>query len=214
MNSPASTSSGRRALAAIATIVAVTSFVIGTTEVSADPPPAAAGNTSHGFLVDRGVVTTIDHPKATTIPAAPDEQAGTATTGINDHGQVVGAYQGRDRVIRHFVRDRKGRFTSSRIPRAVAMPTSTSTSTTVATSSGSTTTTREPRPPPSCVPGKDGSSIIQVPGAQLTGRVEDQRPATGRGPLRRCRHPARPGRPHAAGRGSRFRLARRRLQDR
>jgi uncharacterized membrane protein len=116
MSSPASTSISRRALAAIATSVAVTLFAIGAMAASADPPPAAAGNTSHGFLVDRGAVTTIDHPKATTIPAAPDEQAGTATTGINDHGQVVGAYQGRDRVIRHFVRDRKGRFTKLEDP--------------------------------------------------------------------------------------------------
>ena len=38
MNSPAGTSSGRRALAAIATIVAVTLFAIGTTEASADTP--------------------------------------------------------------------------------------------------------------------------------------------------------------------------------
>ena len=111
MNSPASTRIGRRVLAAIATSIAVTLFAIGATAASADPPPAAAGNTSHGFMVDHGAVTTIDHPKATTIPAAPQEQAGTATTGINDHGQVVGAYQGRDRAIRHFVRDRKGRFT-------------------------------------------------------------------------------------------------------
>jgi uncharacterized membrane protein len=110
MNSPASIRVGRRALVVLATSVAVTLFAIGAKAVSADPPPAAAGNTSHGFLVDRGAVTTIDHPKATTIPAAPDEQAGTATTGINDHGQVVGAYQGRDGVGRHFLRDRRGRF--------------------------------------------------------------------------------------------------------
>ena len=32
------------------------------------------------------------------------------TTGINDRGEILGAYEGRDRVIRHFVRDRKGRF--------------------------------------------------------------------------------------------------------
>jgi uncharacterized membrane protein len=111
MSSPASISIGRRARAAIATSVVVTLLAIGAMTASADPPPAAAGNTSHGFLVDRGAVTTIDHPKATTIPAAPGEQAGTATTGINDRGQVVGAYQGRDRAIRHFVRDRTGRFT-------------------------------------------------------------------------------------------------------
>ena len=79
--------------------------------VSADPPPAAAGNTSHGFLVDRGVVTTIDHPKATIIPATPEAQAGTATIGVNDRGDILGAYEDRrDRVVRDFLRDRKGRY--------------------------------------------------------------------------------------------------------
>ena len=116
MSSQTSVNSGRRGRAAVVTIVAVTLFAIGGTRASADPPPAAAGNTSHGFLVNRGAVTTIDHPKATTIPAAPGEQAGTATTGINDHGQVLGAYQGRDRLIRHFLRDRKGRFTKLEDP--------------------------------------------------------------------------------------------------
>jgi uncharacterized membrane protein len=74
------------------------------------PPPSAAGTTSHGFLAKRGVLTPIDHPRATTVPATPDGQAGTATTGINDRGEILGAYEGRDRAIRNFVRDRKGRF--------------------------------------------------------------------------------------------------------
>jgi uncharacterized membrane protein len=95
----------------IAVAAAAALAVLGTTPASADPPPAAAGNTSHGFLVDRGLVTTIDHPGATTIPATPADQAGTATTGINDRGESLGAYEGRDRVFRHFVRDRKGQFT-------------------------------------------------------------------------------------------------------
>ena len=116
MSSQTSVNSGRRGRAAVVAIVAVALFAIGGTTASADPPPAAIGNTSHGFVVDRGAVTTIDHPKATTIPAAPDEQAGTATTGINDHGQILGAYQGRDRGIRHFLRDRKGRFTKLEDP--------------------------------------------------------------------------------------------------
>jgi probable HAF family extracellular repeat protein len=77
---------------------------------SADPPPAAAGNISHGFLFDRAVVTAIDHPQATTIPATPGALAGTATTGINDRGEILGAYEDRDRVIRHFVRTKKGRY--------------------------------------------------------------------------------------------------------
>jgi uncharacterized membrane protein len=101
---------GSRGIAAFATGVALAVLAVGAMPASADPPPAAAGNTSHGFLVDRGVVRTIDHPKATTIPATPEEQAGTATTGIDDRGRIVGAYLGRDLVGRHFVRDRKGRF--------------------------------------------------------------------------------------------------------
>jgi uncharacterized membrane protein len=99
-----------RRLDLIATAVALAVVAVGAMPASADPPPAAAGNTSHGFLVDRGVVATIDHPKATTVPATPEGQAGTATTGIDDRGRIVGAYQGRDRIGRHFVRDRKGRF--------------------------------------------------------------------------------------------------------
>jgi uncharacterized membrane protein len=101
----------RRGIAAIATAVTLAVLAVGAMPASADPPPAAAGNTSHGFLADRGVVTTIDHPRATTIPATPDEQAGTATTSINDRGRILGAYQDRDRVGRHFVRDPQGRFT-------------------------------------------------------------------------------------------------------
>jgi hypothetical protein len=102
-----------RLLAAAAATAVVTAA--GTMPASADPPPAAAGDTSHGFLFDRGAITTIDHPKATTVPATPDGQAGTATTGINDRGDVLGAYEDRrGRIVRHFVRDRKGRYT--RIP--------------------------------------------------------------------------------------------------
>ena len=86
------------------------------TPASADPPPAGAGTTGHGFLANGGTLTTIDHPWATTVPASPNEQAGTATTGINDHGQILGAYEGADRVIRSFVRDRKGRFTEIEDP--------------------------------------------------------------------------------------------------
>jgi uncharacterized membrane protein len=110
MGSSTSVIARRRGLGAIAATVALALLVIGARPAPADPPPAAAGTTSHGFLVDRGVITTLEHPKAMTIPATPEEQAGTATTGIDDRGRVLGAYLGRDRVIRHFVRDRKGRF--------------------------------------------------------------------------------------------------------
>jgi uncharacterized membrane protein len=73
--------------------------------------PAAGSGRHHQprLAGDGGVVTPIDHPDATTIPATPDGQAGTATVGINDRGQIVGAYEDADRVVRHFVRDRRGR---------------------------------------------------------------------------------------------------------
>jgi hypothetical protein len=87
---------------------------------SADPPPAAAGTTNHGFLARSGVFGAIDHPGATTVPASPNGQAGTATTGINDRGEILCVYEGRDRVIRHFVRDRRGRFTG--IAEACSLP--------------------------------------------------------------------------------------------
>ncbi len=106
-----------RGLAASAAAVAVLA-ALGAAPASADPPPAAAGNTSHGFLFKRGVVRTIDHPKATTIPATADGQAGTLTSGINDRGDVLGAYEDRrGRVVRNFVRDRKGRYTRLPNPR-------------------------------------------------------------------------------------------------
>jgi probable HAF family extracellular repeat protein len=101
-------STARRWLAAVAVAAALT--VVGASPVSADPPPSAAGTTSHGFVAKRGVLRPIDHPDATTGPAAPGGQAGTATTGINDHGQILGAYEGSDRVVRDFVRDKKGRY--------------------------------------------------------------------------------------------------------
>jgi hypothetical protein len=92
----------------------------GVSPASADPPPAAAGTTSHGFLVTRGEFATINHPRATRVPAMPNGQAGTATLGINDRGQILGIYEGRDRVIRHFVSDRRGNFT--RIGEARSLP--------------------------------------------------------------------------------------------
>jgi hypothetical protein len=98
----------RRLLAAAAAAVVV---ALAALPAAADPPPAGIGTTSHGFLVKRGVFTTIDHPDAAAIPRTPDGQTGTGTTGINDHGQIVGVYESRDRVVRHFVRDQRGRFT-------------------------------------------------------------------------------------------------------
>jgi probable HAF family extracellular repeat protein len=105
-------SSLRLTRSAVAGVIAVTMTLLAlmVLSASADPPSSAAGTTSHGFLTQRGILSPIDHPRATTVPATPDGQAGTATTGINDRGDVLGAYEGRDRVVRHFVRDRRGRF--------------------------------------------------------------------------------------------------------
>jgi uncharacterized membrane protein len=102
----------RPSRSAVAAVIAVTLTLLAlmVLSASADPPPSAAGTTSHGFLTKHGVLSPIDHPRATAVPATREGQAGTATTGINDRGEVLGAYEGRDRVIRHFVRDRKGRF--------------------------------------------------------------------------------------------------------
>jgi hypothetical protein len=99
---------------AAAAVVAV--VTVGASPVLADPPPAAAGTTLHGFVAQGGVVTTIDHPDATTVPAVPAGGAGTATGGINDRGQILGDYEGQDRVVRHFVRDREGRYTQIEDP--------------------------------------------------------------------------------------------------
>jgi hypothetical protein len=110
MTSPPSIASRKRriALSAAASIAAV--LAIDAAPASADVPPAGFGTTSHGFLAKNGVLTTIDHPDAATIPRSPDSQTGTGTTGINDRGETVGVYEGRDRIVRHFVRDRRGRF--------------------------------------------------------------------------------------------------------
>jgi uncharacterized membrane protein len=101
------------AAAAVAAVVAA----LAATPVSADPPPAAAGMTSHGFLFKDGEFVTIDHPKATTVPATPNGQAGTLASGINDRGRILGAYEGRDRVFRNFLRRRRARFTRLAAPR-------------------------------------------------------------------------------------------------
>lgn len=89
-------------------------------QAAADPPPAAAGTTSHGFVVQRGELSTIDHPDATRVPAEPTGQAGTATLGINDRGTILGGYEDRHgRVVRHFLLDRAGRYHRIAPPRAL-----------------------------------------------------------------------------------------------
>ena len=98
-----------------AALLAVT-LALAAAPVSAEPPPAAAGTTSHGFLAKGGAFSPIDHPDATIVPAVPSGQAGTATTGINNRGQIVGTYEGRDRVVRHFLLDRGSRYTEVEDP--------------------------------------------------------------------------------------------------
>ena len=95
----------------VAAAAAVVLAALAASSASAQTPPPEAGTTGHGFLFDGGVVTTIDHPDAPTIPAFPDGQAGTLTVGINDRGQVLGVYGDTELFARRFVRDRKGRFT-------------------------------------------------------------------------------------------------------
>jgi uncharacterized membrane protein len=95
----------------VATAAAVALAALSAAPAPADTPPAAAGSTIHGFLAKRGVVRAIDHPDAATIPRVPDGITGTGTLGINDRGQILGVYERPDRVVRHFVRDRNGRFT-------------------------------------------------------------------------------------------------------
>jgi uncharacterized membrane protein len=110
MTSPRSTSSSCRKVALSAAAVIVAVLAIGAMRASADTPPAAFGNTVHGFLAEGGAIRTIDRPDAATIPLTPDGQTGTSTLGINDRGQILGVYERRDGVVRHFIRNRKGRF--------------------------------------------------------------------------------------------------------
>ena len=147
-----------RALAAAAAAVVVSALAA--LPAAADVPPAGVGTTSHGFLVKNGVLTTIDHPDAATIPSTPEDQTGTGTAGINDHGEIVGVYQDRDRVVRHFVRNRKGRFAVIADPagtRSDRLSYEAIESTTAARSSAFSTTRRGTRRPVSCAPAEAGS---------------------------------------------------------
>ncbi|HEY7487070.1 MAG TPA: hypothetical protein VH912_21605 [Streptosporangiaceae bacterium] len=113
MTSATSPTAGRIVVALAAG--AFLALAAGAAPAAADPPPAGAGTTSHGF-VKRGTFTAIDHPDATIVPAALP-QAGTGTTGINDRGQILGAYEAKNRPgqLSHFLRDR-GRYTGLEDP--------------------------------------------------------------------------------------------------
>ena len=76
-----------------------------------------AKDTTHGFLLDRGVFTTIDPPGASFTEAV----------GINDRGQIVGPYLDAEGTPHGFLRDRglgarreKGVFTTIEVPGALA----------------------------------------------------------------------------------------------
>jgi uncharacterized membrane protein len=105
----------RRPLAFLAVLVAAAVLgVAGSAPASAALPPAAAGNTIHGFVARHGAVRTIDHPRATTVPAAPTGYAGTDIVGVNDRGDMVGLYEDRGERggARMVVRDDRGGFTT------------------------------------------------------------------------------------------------------
>jgi uncharacterized membrane protein len=72
----------------------------------------AAALRGHGFLLDREVFTTIDHPDAV------DE---TAVLGINSRGQIVGGYVDAEGTVRSFLLD-DGIFTPIEHPDAGAGP--------------------------------------------------------------------------------------------
>jgi probable HAF family extracellular repeat protein len=72
----------------------------------------AAPLTGHGFLLDKGVFTTIDHP---------DAVAETAATGINNRGQIAGSYDDADGTEHGFLLD-DGVFTTIDHPDAGRAP--------------------------------------------------------------------------------------------
>jgi uncharacterized membrane protein len=67
-------------------------MMMGTAGDDGDPAPL----TGHGFLLDKGIFTTIDHP---------DAVAETAALGINNRGQIVGGYVDVEGTIRSFLLD-------------------------------------------------------------------------------------------------------------
>jgi probable HAF family extracellular repeat protein len=70
---------------------------------------------THGFLWDRGRFRTIDAPQAT--GTTPDGLSGSGAYDINDRGQIVGVYVGRDDRLHGYLWDR-GRFRTIDAPGA------------------------------------------------------------------------------------------------
>jgi probable HAF family extracellular repeat protein len=82
-------------------------FVVGTNNHGAVVGGyTGADGKEHGFLLERGRMTVIDHPDAPDDPAATN----TAASDINDRGQIVGFYADANGTY-HGYRYHKGRFT-------------------------------------------------------------------------------------------------------
>jgi hypothetical protein len=74
-----------------------------------------ADGVQHGYVLDAGAITTIDHPQATRQP----NMTGTRVVGIDDHGRLVGSY-GDDAGLLHAWVWENGQFTSIDPPGALA----------------------------------------------------------------------------------------------
>jgi uncharacterized membrane protein len=70
----------------------------------------------HGYVLHRGRVTTVDHPRAAQAP----NLSGTKVIGIDDRGRLVGAY-GDDAGLIHAWTFKHGRFTDLEPPGGVQM---------------------------------------------------------------------------------------------
>jgi probable HAF family extracellular repeat protein len=77
----------------------------------------SADGREHGFLLERGKMTVIDHPDAPEDPAATN----TAATDLNDRGQIVGFYADANGTY-HGYRYDKGRFTRIDPPAPLMLP--------------------------------------------------------------------------------------------
>jgi uncharacterized membrane protein len=73
-----------------------------------------AAGAEHGFVLRRGVVTTIDHPDATDAP----NLTGTRVVGTDDRGRLVGSYGDEAGTIRAWKWE-DGRFTTIHPPGAL-----------------------------------------------------------------------------------------------
>jgi probable HAF family extracellular repeat protein len=113
MSSPASTSIRRRGIAAIAAAVLVALAVAGSASAGSD----RSGDTSFGFLLDRGRYQLIDLPGADVRGAT----GISALTGISNRGRIVGkAVDADGEGFYGLMGDRRGRFRRIEYPGALA----------------------------------------------------------------------------------------------